>query len=292
MTKKILLITSDESLCNTLRSWFTQCNYEIVLATQGGDEGILLAVTEAPDIILIDTDLPVISGWQTIKILKASTVTQKIPIVALTVCTTEAERTKVQKSGCDACELKPVDLQSILATVKTLLGPVPIASETTNSLLFPNPSRLSQGLLSASQNQVVYIEDSPLDSQAMAAIIQGAGYGYQNISKPLETMPRLLEFRPQLIFLDLVMPYTNGYELCAQIRRTASLRRTPVIMVTSNNGLIDRVRARLVGASGFFSKPVKKEKILKVLNKYLASNDQHLAERSYQGEFLKLVGLG
>ncbi|MEO1182564.1 MAG: response regulator [Cyanobacteria bacterium J06636_28] len=103
----------------------------------------------------------------------------------------------------------------------------------------------------------------------MAKIVRNAGYGYDNITEPLEAIPILLELRPKLIFLDLVMPYTNGYELCAQIRRTSTFRKTPIIIVTNNDGIIDRVRARFVGASGFFSKPVREKRVLKVLKKHL-----------------------
>ena len=59
---------------------------------------------------------------------------------------------------------------------------------------------------------------------------------------------------------DLVMPIANGYEVCSQIRRISSLKEIPVIIVTSNDGIADRVRARLVGASGFLGKPIDPDK--------------------------------
>jgi two-component system, chemotaxis family, response regulator PixG len=124
--------------------------------------------------------------------------------------------------------------------------------------------------------RIIYIDDSPADSRSMCAIVEDLGYQYTNIPDPLQALPLLIEYKPKLIFLDLVMPIANGYEVCAQIRRISSLKETPVIIVTSNDGIADRVRARLVGASGFLGKPIQHKKVAKVLKKHL----RHLAVTS------------
>ena len=82
---------------------------------------------------------------------------------------------------------------------------------------------------------VAYVDDNPADSQTMATIFQGSGYRYVNIPDSLQALPKLLELKPQLIFLDLVMPIVNGYELCAQIRRISVFHDVPVIIMTNNN---------------------------------------------------------
>lgn len=120
---------------------------------------------------------------------------------------------------------------------------------------------------------VLYIDDSPTDSQTMAQIINSAGYRYVNIADPLQALPKLLELKPQLIFLDLVMPFANGYELCAQIRRMSAFRETPIVIVTNNDGIADRVRAKMVGASGFLGKPIRQKRVLKVLQKYIPGDE-------------------
>ncbi|MEO0707462.1 MAG: response regulator [Cyanobacteria bacterium J06649_5] len=122
---------------------------------------------------------------------------------------------------------------------------------------------------SATGPQIVYIDDSPADSRSMSEIVAGLGCGYTNIPNPIQALPMLLEIKPALIFLDLVMPVANGYEVCAQIRRISAFKQTPIIIVTSNDGIADRVRARLVGASGFLGKPIRAQKVAKVLSKHL-----------------------
>ncbi|PZO58047.1 MAG: hypothetical protein DCF15_05990 [Phormidesmis priestleyi] len=123
--------------------------------------------------------------------------------------------------------------------------------------------------------QIVYIDDSSADSRIMAEIIEGLGYQYTNVPDPLQALPMLIELKPKLIFLDLVMPIANGYEVCSQIRRISAFKDIPVVIVTSNDGIADRVRARIVGASGFLGKPIQHKKVSKVLKKHLRNLAPH-----------------
>ncbi|MEO0647045.1 MAG: response regulator [Cyanobacteria bacterium J06650_10] len=118
--------------------------------------------------------------------------------------------------------------------------------------------------------KIVYVDDSPADSRTMAAIVEKMGYQYFNVPDPLQALPMLIEVKPKLIFLDLVMPIANGYEVCSQIRRITTFKKIPIIIVTSNDGIADRVRAKIVGASGFMGKPIKEKKVQKVFKKYLS----------------------
>lgn len=135
---------------------------------------------------------------------------------------------------------------------------------------------------------VAYVEDSALDCQIMEGLVSKAGYGFLSIKDSIQALPILLEHKPDLIFLDLVMPVANGYEICAQIRRISSFKNIPVIIVTGNDGIVDRVRAKLVGASDFLSKPVGEQKVLTVLQRNLnsisslPSNDNQTQSLGYQ----------
>ncbi|MBI4782371.1 MAG: response regulator [Oscillatoriophycideae cyanobacterium NC_groundwater_1537_Pr4_S-0.65um_50_18] len=117
---------------------------------------------------------------------------------------------------------------------------------------------------------VANIDDSRFDHLAMNRILSQAGCRFINVRDPVQALPVLLEQRPDLIFLDLLMPVTNGYEVCAQIRRISVFKDTPVIIVTASDGIVDRVRAKLVGSTGFISKPIEPEKVMPILQQYLA----------------------
>ncbi|WP_017294986.1 response regulator [Geminocystis herdmanii] len=112
------------------------------------------------------------------------------------------------------------------------------------------------------QQLILCVDDSLQVCQIMEHIVTEAGYQYISIQNPLKALPEILKRKPDLIFLDLIMPIVNGYEICSQIRRVSSLKDTPIIILTSNDGMIDRVRSKLVGASGFLGKPIDQEKVL------------------------------
>lgn len=99
--------------------------------------------------------------------------------------------------------------------------------------------------------------------------MRAGGYRCKTIQDSLLAMPSLIREKPALIFLDLVMPVANGYEICSQIRRVASLRKIPVIILTGNDGVVDRVRAKASGASDFMSKPVDPEKVIALVHRYI-----------------------
>ncbi|MEM8613384.1 MAG: response regulator [Cyanobacteria bacterium P01_H01_bin.105] len=113
--------------------------------------------------------------------------------------------------------------------------------------------------------RIVYVDNSLANSQKMATIIEAAGYRYSNIADPLEVLKQLVKLKPKVIFLQLAMPVVNGYELCAQIRRMPDFRETPIVIVGTGNSITERMRARMVGASEFVSKPIKPKKVLKTL---------------------------
>jgi two-component system, chemotaxis family, response regulator PixG len=116
---------------------------------------------------------------------------------------------------------------------------------------------------------IACIDDSPLVYQTLEQILKNNGYQCYGVQEPLTILPRLIKQKPDFIFLDLLMPIVNGYEVCAQIRKTPSLKDIPVVILTGKDGLVDRMRSKMVGATDFMSKPVSSESVLKMLDKYL-----------------------
>lgn len=115
---------------------------------------------------------------------------------------------------------------------------------------------------------IVHIDDSPQNCGIARTILESAGYSYFDINDPLQAIPTLLQVKPTLILLDLMMPIVNGYELCSQIRRVSSLQDLPIVMLTSQDGIVDRVRAKVVKASAFLSKPIEPNKLLQTVAQF------------------------
>jgi len=120
---------------------------------------------------------------------------------------------------------------------------------------------------------IACIDDSLQISLVMEQIMLKAGYKFLGIQQPLQAIPQLISQPPDLIFLDVRMPIINGYELCSQIRRISQLEKIPIIMLTGQDGIVDRMRAKLVGACDFVSKPIDDKKIIKVVEKFLSEFD-------------------
>lgn len=121
----------------------------------------------------------------------------------------------------------------------------------------------------AQSKLVICIDDNPEVCESMRAIVTDAGYRFIAIQDATQALPRLLENKPDLIFLDLIMPKVNGYEICGQIRRVSTFSQIPIVILTGKDGLLDRVRSKVVGASEFTSKPITKHAIVTSLTKYL-----------------------
>ena len=73
-----------------------------------------------------------------------------------------------------------------------------------------------------------------------------------------------------MIFLDVVMPHISGYELCAKLRQHPDFAETPIVFLTSNDGVLDRLRAKMVGSSDFMSKTIDPDKLLQLISRHLS----------------------
>lgn len=119
------------------------------------------------------------------------------------------------------------------------------------------------------QPLIACIDDSPIICQGMERILTRARYRFVGISDPLRAIAQLLAQKPDLIFLDLVMPNANGYEICGQLRKLTLFKETPIIILTGQDGILDRVRAKLVGATDFITKPVTAVTVLETIARHL-----------------------
>lgn len=128
---------------------------------------------------------------------------------------------------------------------------------------------LVQPLKTPHEPLIACIDDSLQTIKMMEPVIQTAGYQFLAIQDSLQAVLLLIEAKPELIFLDLVMPVANGYEICTQLRRIPQFAHTPIVILTGNKSIIHRLRASSVKASDFLTKPVQAQKILEVIRKHL-----------------------
>ncbi|RMF28532.1 MAG: response regulator, partial [Cyanobacteria bacterium J083] len=122
---------------------------------------------------------------------------------------------------------------------------------------------------------IVCIDDSAEVCRQMKQTLEDIGCTVNTVCDPIKALSTVLECKPNLIFLDLVMPVANGYEICSQIRRVQALKEIPIVILTGNDGIIDRVRAKMVGATEFVNKPISAEKIKVIARNHLLTKVNH-----------------
>jgi chemotaxis family two-component system response regulator PixG len=116
---------------------------------------------------------------------------------------------------------------------------------------------------------IACVDDSPQVCKILEEIITRHGLRFIKIQDAVQALPIIIQEKPDLIFLDLIMPIASGYEICTQLRRISAFAQTPVIILTGNDGLVDRVRAKVVGSTDFMSKPIVADRVMNMVRKYL-----------------------
>jgi two-component system, chemotaxis family, response regulator PixG len=117
--------------------------------------------------------------------------------------------------------------------------------------------------------KIVSVDDSPTILKEISRLLEEESFSVVTISDPVKAVMSIIRHKPDLILLDLNMEGLDGYELCRIIRNNSKFKNTPIIMVTGNKGLVDKVKARLVGASGYLTKPFTRSELLKIVFMHL-----------------------
>lgn len=119
--------------------------------------------------------------------------------------------------------------------------------------------------------RIVCIDDDGVIRKTVEGILKEHGYEATGISNPLKALNLVFQLKPDLVLCDIAMPELDGYEICAMLRSSTAFRQTPIVMLTGIDGFIDRVRARIVGATDYFTKPFGENELLMLVEKYVGS---------------------
>ena len=118
---KILLVEDNEMNSDMLSRRLVRNGYEVLIAIDG-QQGVDMAMSQLPDLILMDMSLPVIDGWEATRRIKANDATRRIPVIALTAHAMAGDREKAMEVGCDDYDTKPVELERLIGKMEKLLG--------------------------------------------------------------------------------------------------------------------------------------------------------------------------
>lgn len=116
---------------------------------------------------------------------------------------------------------------------------------------------------------IACIDDSKTVQRNVKLILESSGYQVLELMEPARALTTLIRNKPVLILMDISMPEIDGYELCRMLRQSTVLKEIPIVMLTGRDGLIDRLRARMVGATDYITKPFEPQQMLTIVEKLI-----------------------
>ena len=119
--------------------------------------------------------------------------------------------------------------------------------------------------------RVMVIDDSKTIRRTAETLLKREGCSVVTATDGFEALAKIADQQPQIIFVDIMMPRLDGYQTCALIKKNPRLSSTPVIMLSSRDGLFDRARGRMVGSDEYLTKPFTKDSLLKTVASHAAT---------------------
>lgn len=121
--------------------------------------------------------------------------------------------------------------------------------------------------------KIMVIDDSKTIRRTAETLLEKAGCKVVTATDGFDALAKIADTRPDLIFVDIMMPRLDGYQTCALIKNNSEFKKTPVIMLSSKDGLFDKAKGRIVGSDQYLTKPFSK-------NELLGAIEEHLSKKS------------
>lgn len=145
----------------------------------------------------------------------------------------------------------------------------------TVSVASPSQSEVTlSGGNDTQQPLIACIDDSPVLAHSLKKILASGGYRTLIIQEPMQGFSQLIEHMPSLILLDVMLPHTDGYNICRFLRDTPVFKDTPIIILTGRSKPVDRARASMAGATEFLVKPPEAKELLQMIRKHLGTSEK------------------
>jgi twitching motility two-component system response regulator PilG len=120
--------------------------------------------------------------------------------------------------------------------------------------------------------KVMVIDDSKTIRRTAETLLQKAGCTVYTAVDGFDALAKIADTRPDVIFVDIMMPRLDGYQACALIKNNPAYQKTPVIMLSSKDGLFDKAKGRIVGADDYLTKPFSKEELFSAIRQHMSVN--------------------
>ena len=120
--------------------------------------------------------------------------------------------------------------------------------------------------------KVMVVDDSKTIRRTAETLLKKAGCTVMTATDGFDALSEIVDQKPDIIFVDIMMPRLDGYQTCALIKRHQLFRKTPVILLSSKDGLFDRARGRIVGSEQYLTKPFTRDELLGAIEQHVLGN--------------------
>lgn len=259
-TPRLLLIDDEPELGKRLQDCLVpeSCQFD---ATCDPHEGLRLAMTRHPDLILLDIDMPELNGLEVLRQLKHMRNTASIPVIMLTARAESDVVAEVMQKGAHGYLLKPFRINTLLERLNHLLN---LRLSLTPPLHTVAPKRIGPA-------RAVVIDDDPHVCKIVAELIGDCGHHALVAHDAANGLQLIRDSRPDLLLLDLQMPGQNGFELLEILRSDGEMASLRVIILSGENDDTSVRRAQRLGINAYLLKPFPLRSLMDLLEQHLGN---------------------
>ena len=131
------------------------------------------------------------------------------------------------------------------------------------------PEDANGDAVESTQLRILVVDDSSTIRRSAETMLTAEGYDVVTAENGFEALSMVARHNPDLIFVDIMMPRLDGYQTCALIKNNSAFKDTPVIMLSSKDGLFDKAKGRIVGSDEYLTKPFSKEELLGAIREHV-----------------------
>ena len=122
-------------------------------------------------------------------------------------------------------------------------------------------------------SKIMVVDDSQTIRRTAESLLTREGYTVVLAEDGFEALAAIADESPELIFIDIMMPRLDGYQACALVKNNPRFRNTPIIMLSSKDGVFDRARGRIVGCDDYLTKPFTRNELIGAVKKHIGADD-------------------
>lgn len=245
-----VLVIEDHAVNLALMSYLLKAFGHEVVGAADGEQGVALAREQVPDLVLLDIELPGMSGVDVARALRADPRTAHVPLLAVTASAMRGDRERLMAMGFDGYASKPIDPRTFNGWIEGFLRP---------------PAPL------AAQPLLLVVDDVPANLLFKRSCFVPLGFRVLTASRPDEALAMARFNRPDLILSDVGMAEGDGFEFITRVKQTPALRDVPFIFITStHHDSVSEQRALALGAARYLMRPISPEALVAQVRECLA----------------------